>query len=79
MIRMVKGTYGLPTEKGVVAMTPKSGAFSLSDEREAELVKAGVAVKADEAKEQKKSASRAKKKVSKAAEGTAAAAESTEG
>lgn len=47
MIKMIKGTYGRVTDRGVVAMTPRSPAFSLSEKREAELVAAGVAVKVD--------------------------------
>ena len=48
MIRMVKGTYGRVTSKGVEAMTKRSAPFSLSKAREAELVAAGVAVKVEE-------------------------------
>lgn len=47
MIRMTKGTYGLKTDRGVEAMTKHSAPFSLSEKREEELIKAGVAVKAD--------------------------------
>lgn len=43
MIKMTKGTYGLVVDSSVEAMTPHSGPFSLSKEREAELVAAGVA------------------------------------
>ena len=43
MIRMIKGTYGLMVDGSVEAMTPHSGPFSISKEREAELVAAGVA------------------------------------
>ena len=43
MIRMTNGTYGLK-ENGVVrAMTKHSAPFSLTADRETELVKAGVA------------------------------------
>ena len=48
MIRMVKGTYGRVTSKGVEAMTKHSAPFSLSKAREDELVAAGVAVKVEE-------------------------------
>lgn len=48
MIKMIKGTYGLVKDGTVVAMTKHSGAFSLSEKREAELVAAGVAVKVEE-------------------------------
>lgn len=48
MIQMVKGTYGLVVGGRVEAMTKHSAPFSLSEEREAELVAAGVAVKVEE-------------------------------
>ena len=48
MIKMVKGTYGRVTSKGVEAMTKHSAPFSLSEARENELVAAGVAVKVEE-------------------------------
>lgn len=48
MIKMIKGTYGLMQNGTVVAMTKRSGSFSLSEEREAQLVAAGVAIKVDE-------------------------------
>ena len=38
MIRMTKGTYGLVVGGSVEAMTQHSGPFSLSKEREAELL-----------------------------------------
>lgn len=44
MIRMTKGTYGLKVNGAVEAMTKHSAPFSLPADREAELVKAGVAV-----------------------------------
>lgn len=44
MIKIINGTYGYRNSDGhVEAKTPKSKPFSLSDEREAELVDAGVA------------------------------------
>ena len=43
MIRMTKGTYGLKVNGAVEAMTKHSAPFSLPTDREAELVKAGVA------------------------------------
>lgn len=43
MIKMIKGTYGLVVNGSVEAMTPHAAPFSLSKEREAELVAAGVA------------------------------------
>ena len=42
MIKIINGTYGYRNSDGRVE-TPKSKPFSLSDEREAELVDAGVA------------------------------------
>ena len=48
MIQMVKGTYGRMANGRVEPMTKNSGPFSLAEAREAELVKAGVAVKVDE-------------------------------
>ena len=45
MIKMIKGTYGLKTNKGVEAMTKHSTPFSLPEKREEELIRAGVAVK----------------------------------
>lgn len=48
MIKMIKGTYGRMVDGVVEAMTPRSGPFKLSEEREAELVAAGVAVKVEE-------------------------------
>ncbi len=48
MIRMIKGTYGRVANGTVEAMTKRSGSFSLSEAREAELVAAGVAVKVEE-------------------------------
>lgn len=48
MIKMIKSTYGLVTGGTVVAMTKRSGPFSLSEEREAQLIAAGVAVKVEE-------------------------------
>ena len=50
MIKMIKGTYGLVVNGAVEAMTPRSAPFELSEEREAELVAAGVAVKAEKPK-----------------------------
>ena len=47
MIQMVKGTYGRMVGGRVEAMTKHSGPFSLTETREAELVKAGVAVKVE--------------------------------
>ena len=48
MIKMIKGTYGRVVDGVVEAMTPRSAPFNLSEEREAELVAAGVAVKVEE-------------------------------
>lgn len=53
MIQMVKGTYGRMVNGRVEAMTKRSGSFSLSAAREAELVAAGVAVKVDESNKTK--------------------------
>jgi len=48
MIKMIKATYGLVKADGSVeAMTPASGPFSVSPEREAELIALGVAVKVE--------------------------------
>ncbi len=47
MIRMTKGTYGLVSDGVVQAMTKNSAPFSLSEEREAELIAAGVAEKVE--------------------------------
>lgn len=47
MIQMVKGTYGRMANGRVEPMTKRSSPFSLSEAREAELVKAGVAVKVE--------------------------------
>lgn len=48
MIKMIKGTYGRVVNGVVEAMTKHSGPFKLPEEREAELVAAGVAVKVEE-------------------------------
>lgn len=48
MIQMVKGTYGRVVNGVVEAMTKRSAPFSLSKDREAELIAAGVAVKVEE-------------------------------
>ena len=48
MIKMIKGTYGRKVNGTVEAMTPRSEPFSLSKDREAELIKAGVAVEVKE-------------------------------
>lgn len=48
MIKMVKGTYGLKTNKGVEAMTKHSAPFSLPEKREEALIRAGVAVKVEQ-------------------------------
>ena len=53
MIRMTKGTYGLKVNGVVEAMTKHSAPFSLPADREAELVKAGVAVFVKETAEEK--------------------------
>nr|DAW23109.1 MAG TPA: endoplasmic reticulum chaperone [Caudoviricetes sp.] len=53
MIKMIKGTYGLKVNGVVEAMTKRSAPFSLSAEREAELVKAGVAAYVEETAEEK--------------------------
>lgn len=53
MIKMTKGTYGLVVNGSVEAMTPHTGPFSLSKEREAELVAAGVAEPVPDAEAQK--------------------------
>lgn len=55
MIKMIKGTYGLKTNKGVEAMTKHSAPFSLSEKREEELIQAGVAVKVESAAKRKRS------------------------
>lgn len=47
MIQMIRGTYGLVKNGTVEAMTKHSAPFSLSPEREAELVAVGVAVKVE--------------------------------
>lgn len=47
MIKMITGTYGLMVGGAVEAMTKHSPPFQLSEEREAELVAAGVAVKVE--------------------------------
>lgn len=43
MIRIIKGTYGLRRGNKVEAMTPGTEPFSLSPEREKELVNQGTA------------------------------------
>ena len=43
MIRIIKGTYGLRRGNKVEAMTPGTEPFSLSSEREKELVNQGTA------------------------------------
>lgn len=48
MIKMIKGTYGRVENGTVEAMTKHSAPFKLSEEREAELVAAGVAVMVEE-------------------------------
>ena len=48
MIKMIRGTYGRKVGGVVEAMTPRSGPFTLSAKREAELVAAGVAEKVEE-------------------------------
>ena len=53
MIRMIKGTYGRVVEGGVEAMTKRSAPFSLTAEREAELIAAGVAEKVEEIEQAK--------------------------
>lgn len=53
MIKMTKGTYGLVVDGSVEAMTQHSGPFSLSKEREAELVATGVAEMVNDAEAQK--------------------------
>ena len=53
MIKMIKGTYGKVANGVVEAMTPRSGTFSLSKSREAELVALGVAEKVEENAEAK--------------------------
>ncbi|MCX4283025.1 MAG: hypothetical protein OSJ29_08290 [Alistipes sp.] len=53
MIRMTKGTYGLKVNGSVEAMTKHSAPFSLPADREAELVKAGVAAYVEETAEEK--------------------------
>lgn len=47
MIRIIKGTYGRLVNGRVEAMTASSDPFSLSEEREAELIAAGVAEKVE--------------------------------
>lgn len=54
MIKMIKGTYGLKTNKGVEAMTKHSTPFSLPEKREEELIRAGVAVKVESAVKRKR-------------------------
>lgn len=48
MIQMIKSTYGLVKNGTVEAMTKHSAPFSISPEREAELVAVGVAVKVED-------------------------------
>ncbi len=48
MIRIIKGTYGRVVDGTVVAMRKGSEPFSLSEERETQLVAAGVAEKVQE-------------------------------
>lgn len=48
MIRIIKGTYGLRRGNKVEAMTPGTEPFSLSPEREKELVNQGTAEYVDE-------------------------------
>lgn len=48
MIKMIRGTYGLVNNGTVEAMTKHSAPFSISPEREAELVAVGVAVKVED-------------------------------
>lgn len=48
MIRIIKGTYGLRRGNKVEAMTPGTEPFSLSLEREKELVNQGTAEYVDE-------------------------------
>lgn len=55
MIKMTKGTYGLVVDGSVEAMTQHSDPFSLSKEREAELVAAGVAETVPDTEAQKPS------------------------
>lgn len=43
MIRIIKGTYGLRRGNKIEAMTPGTEPFSLSSEREKELVNQGTA------------------------------------
>ena len=52
MIQMKAGTFGLPVNGIVKAMTKDSGPFEASKEQEARLVKLGLAVYVDEAPEQ---------------------------
>ena len=47
MIKITRGTYGRVVDGEVEAMTKDSQPFSLSEEREAELVALGVAVKVE--------------------------------
>ena len=54
MIQMVKGTYGRMANGRVEPMTKHSCPFSLSEAREAELVKAGVAAEKAKAAKSKK-------------------------
>ena len=54
MIKMIKGTYGLKTNKGVEAMTKHSTPFSLPEKREEELIRTGVAVKVESAVKRKR-------------------------
>lgn len=43
MIKIIKGTYGLKVDGNIKPMKPGSEPFSLSKERESELVSLGVA------------------------------------
>lgn len=52
MIQMKAGTFGLPVNGSVKAMTKDSGPFKASEEQEARLVKLGLAVYVGEAPKQ---------------------------
>lgn len=77
MIRMTKGTYGLKVNGAVEAMTKHSAPFSLPADREAELVKAGVAAYVEETSEEKAYSSMKMAELRKAAAAAGADADKT--
>ena len=60
MIKMIKGIYGLVVNGTIEAKNKHSEPFALSEEREAELIAAGVAVKVEEPEQPKASARKRK-------------------